>query len=127
MRNTLYKLLFVVSYPVADFVLIAFSIMFSYKVYRITEIGQHVYYHKIHIIPLSLLAAVLTILFMMAFGTYKKESSLLNVEEIKNVTKGITFSFFTFGIILFFTKLYISRYVLFFSYFFSMIFEYQQP
>lgn len=122
MKRTLYKLIFIVSYPVADFMLIAFSIMLSYKVYRITGIGQHVYYHKIHIIPLSLLAAALTVLFMMAFGTYKKESSLLNVEEIKNVTKGITFSFFTFGIILFFSKLYISRYILVFSYFFSMIF-----
>ena len=120
-KRTLYKLFFLVSYPIVDFIIIASAIMFSYKFYRILGIGQHIYYQKIHIIPLSLLAAFFTVVIMFSFGIYKDESSLLNMEEIENVVKAITLSFFVFGIILFFGKIYLSRYIIFFSYIFSLI------
>ena len=59
---------------------------------------------------------------MHIFGVYKNQSSLLNTEEIKNVIKGISLSFLLLGVILVFGKINISRYVLLFSYIFSIIF-----
>jgi exopolysaccharide biosynthesis polyprenyl glycosylphosphotransferase len=59
---------------------------------------------------------------MQIFGVYKNESSLLNMEEIKNVIKGISLSFLLVGVILVFGQVNLSRYVLFFSYIFSLIF-----
>jgi exopolysaccharide biosynthesis polyprenyl glycosylphosphotransferase len=58
---------------------------------------------------------------MHGFGVYKQESSILNVEEIKNVIKGITTTFVIVLMILVFGKLLLSRYVIFFSYIFSLI------
>jgi exopolysaccharide biosynthesis polyprenyl glycosylphosphotransferase len=59
---------------------------------------------------------------MHIFGVYKNQSSLLNTEEIKNVIRGISLSFLLLGVILVFGKINISRYVLLFSYIFSLIF-----
>ena len=109
-------------YPVVDFAILAFATMFSYKLYRLMNIGQHVYYEKTHIIPISLIFASITVIIMQAFKVYKNESSLLNMEEIKNVVKGISLSFLLLGVILVFGQINISRYVLLFSYIFSLIF-----
>ncbi len=104
-----------------DFTIIVFAILFSYKAYRVLEIGKQVVYAKLHIIPVSLTCGLITLTILTVFGAYKKESSLLNVEEIKNVVKGVSFSFLIFMLILVFGKFQLSRYVLVFSYFSSMI------
>jgi len=62
------------------------------------------------------------VLILFGFGAYKKESSVLNMEEIKNVIRGITAAFLLFTIIIVFVKLAPSRYVLLFSYIISLIF-----
>jgi len=109
-------------YPVADFLAINFAILLSYKVYRILGIGQQVYYEKLHIIPISLMASLAALIILLIFGAYKRESSLLNVEEIKNVVKGISFSYLLFAVVMVFMTLAPSRYVLVFSYFASVMF-----
>jgi len=121
MKKTFYKLIFLI-YPIVDFAILAFSIMFSYKLYWIMDIGKHVYYQKVQIIPISLIFASITVVIMQVFKVYKYESSLLNMEEIKNVIKGISLSFLLFGVVLVFGKINISRYVFLFSYIFSIIF-----
>ena len=121
MKKTFYKLIFLI-YPVIDFAILAFAIMFSYNLYWLMGIGKHVYYEQFHIIPVSLVFASITVVIMHIFGVYKNQSSLLNAEEIKNVIKGISLSFLLLGVILVFGKIDISRYVLLFSYLFSLIF-----
>ena len=101
---------------------IAFAIMGSYKVYRILGLGKQIYYESFQIIPVSLLAGLATVIILVNFGAYKRESSLLNMEEIKNVVKGISFSFLLFAVILVFGRFALSRYVLVFSYFASVMF-----
>ncbi len=101
---------------------IAFAIMGSYKVYRILGLGKQIYYESFQIIPVSLLAGLATVIILVNFGAYKRESSLLNMEEIKNVVKGISFSFLLFAVILVFGRFDMSRYVLVFSYFASVMF-----
>ena len=85
-------------FAVLDFILVAASIMVSYKIYRIFEIGQNVYYPKTGIIPTAILVGGATLATMWFVGAYKDESSVLNVEEIKCVVKGITISFMLFGL-----------------------------
>ena len=85
MRKKAFNMFFSFLYPVADFLTIAFAIMVSYKVYRILGVGRYVYYEKIHIIPMSLMASLAVVIILFIFGAYKRESNLLNAEEIKNV------------------------------------------
>ncbi len=42
MKRTVYRLIFLV-YPLVDFAILVFAIMFSYKLYRMMGIGKHVY------------------------------------------------------------------------------------
>ena len=121
MKKALHNLIFLI-YPVIDFIVLAFAILFSYKLYWMMGIGKHVYYEGFHIIPVSVVFALITVVIMQIFGVYKNESSLLNMEEIKNVIKGISLSFLLLGIILVFGQINISRYVLFLSYIFSLTF-----
>ena len=121
MKKALNNLIFLI-YPVIDFIVLVFTIVFSYKLYWFMGIGRHVHYQIVKIIPTSLLFALLTVFIMQIFGVYKNESSLLNMEEIKNVIKGISLSFLLFGVILVFGQINISRYVLFLSFLFSLTF-----
>ena len=121
MKKALHNLIFLI-YPVIDFILLAFAILFSYKLYWMMGIGKHVYYEGFHTIPASMVFASITIIIMQIFGVYKNESSLLNMEEIKNVIKGISLSFLLLGVILVFGQIDLSRYVLLFSYIFSLTF-----
>ena len=121
MKRTVYRLIFLV-YPLVDFAILVFAIMFSYKLYWIMDIGKHVYYQNVQIVPISLIFASITVIIMQIFKVYKNESSLLNMEEIKNVVKGISLSFLLLGVILVFGQINISRYVLLFSYIFSLTF-----
>lgn len=119
------KINFVVTnslYFIFDFITISLSILSSYYLYRFLRIGKQVYYAPNEIIPISFLIAFASILILFAFGAYKIESSLLNVQEIKKVIKGITFSFMVFSVIVVIIKMSPSRYVLILSYIISLIF-----
>ncbi len=121
MKKAIHSLIFLI-YPVLDFIVLAFAILFSYKLYWMMGIGKHVYYEQFHIIPVSAVFALITVVIMQIFGVYKSEYSLLNMEEIENVIKGISLSFLLLGVILVFGQINISRYVLFLSFIFSLTF-----
>ena len=103
-------------FVVIDFVLVAISIMSSYKIYRVLEIGRSVFYPKIGIVPTAIMLSALTVFVMWIYGAYRNESSVLNVGEIKSVFKGITISFLLFACLLVFGKIELSRYVVASSY-----------
>jgi len=108
-------------YPLADVCVVALSIMASYKVYRILNIGQSVVYQKLDINSISLLIAIASIILLDRCGVYKQESSVLNVEEIRNTIKGMTAAYVCFMVIMVFGKYDLSRYVIFSSYLMSLI------
>lgn len=119
MKNSLQFLLSFI-YPLTDFIVIALSIMISYKAYRFFGIGQGVIYEKIEIIPSSLLIAFVAIIVMNNFGVYKRGSSVLNAKEIQNTIKGATIAYLIVMMGLVFGRLNLSRYVIGFSYFISL-------
>ncbi len=121
MKHKIFNLSLAFIYPAIDFIVISFAIMFSYKFYRILGMGHYVFYERVQIIPYSFLISLFTVFVMYIFGTYKRTSSLLNVEEIKNTISGITFSFLLMMGIMVFGQINLSRYVLLFSYIFSLI------
>jgi len=116
-----YHFLATILYTVADFFTIFLSILFSYKLYRWLGIGQKAVYQGPDIISTTLTATLSGILILYLFGSYKKESSVLNVEEIKNVIQGFTITFVLFVAITLFTKLPVSRYMMIFAYAFSLL------
>jgi len=121
MKKKIFRFTSTSIYIFIDFAVVSFSIMAAYKLYRLSGIGQSVIYQKIEIVPVSLLIAFITVLILHSFGTYKKESSVLNVEEIKNVIKGTTTTFILSAIILVLANIDLSRYVIVFSYISSTI------
>ena len=116
-----YNLLATIFYVVADFLTIFLSILFSYKLYRWLGIGQKAVYQGPDIISATLTATLSAILILYLCGSYKKESSVLNVEEIKNVIQGFTITFVLFVVITLFTKLPVSRYMMVFAYVFCLL------
>ena len=92
MKNRLFAIGSLASFMLIDFATIAFSIMASYKLYRVMELGKYVFYPKLGIISLSLLLSLFAVFILFLFGAYKIQSSLLNVEEIRRVFKGIRLS-----------------------------------
>jgi exopolysaccharide biosynthesis polyprenyl glycosylphosphotransferase len=121
MKKKAYKIIIVAVFPLVDFCLIVLAVVFSYKIYRFLGIGKQVYYEEFYMISLALSASLLTVLTLFIFGAYKKESSVLNAEEIRNVVEGLSFSFLIFMVVLVFGKFNLSRYVIFFSYVISMV------
>jgi len=116
MKHRLFSISSFAGYMMIDFATIALSIMASYKIYRVLELGKYVFYPKLSIIPLSLLISLGVVFILFLLGAYKNESSLLNVREIKSVAKGISLGFLLVAAVLVFAKIELSRYVLVFSY-----------
>ena len=121
MRKNLYRIILVTGYPVIDFILVASAILLSYLAYRHMEIGMQVHYDLTNLSLVAIGCSFITVLFMHGFGAYKKESGLLNVEEIKSVIIGVTVSFFLFVIVMMFVRYAPSRYVLVMSYVFTVL------
>jgi exopolysaccharide biosynthesis polyprenyl glycosylphosphotransferase len=115
-----HNFLAVMLYTVADFLTIFFSILISYKLYRWLGIGQKAVYQEQDIISVTLTVTLSAILILYLFGSYKKESSVLNAEEIKNVIQGFTVAFVFFVVITLFTKLPVSRYMMIFAFALSL-------
>ena len=122
MKKKLFNLIISSLYPASDFIAVTLAILSSYNLYRLLGIGKQVYYEKTNIIALSLITALATVIIMLILRAYKKASSVLNVEEIKNAVKGVTLTFILFAVVVIFLKLAPSRYVLIFSYIFSLLF-----
>jgi hypothetical protein len=85
-----HNFLAVMLYTAADFITIFFSILISYKLYRWLGIGQKAVYQEQDINSVTLTVTLSAILILYLFGSYKKESSVLNAEEIKNVIQGFS-------------------------------------
>lgn len=105
---------------IVDFIVVFFSILFSYKLYRVLEIGQNVYYKKIDIIPISLVASAFVIFILVISGAYDRDSGVLNAKEIEKTIKGVTVSFLVLTLIFYFGKFNFSRYVVAISYIVSL-------
>jgi exopolysaccharide biosynthesis polyprenyl glycosylphosphotransferase len=120
MKKRIYNALLFLLYPVLDFFVLVGAIISSYYFYRFLEIGRQVYYPRDFVLLISLIASLFTVIILQIVGAYKRESSLLNVEEIKNVVKGISFSFLLFMLVFVLGKYAPSRYALFFSYIFCI-------
>ena len=120
MKKRIYNALLFSLYPVLDFFVLSGAIISSYYFYRFLEIGRQVYYPKDFVFLISSVASLFIVIILQIVGAYKRESSLLNVEEIKNVVKGISFSFLLFMLVFVLGKYAPSRYVLFFSYIFCI-------
>lgn len=121
MKRSVFQVTLSLLYPLADFAIVAFSIMASYKLYRVLGIGQSVVYRKPEIIPISLLVALAAVCVMAVCGVYKKESSVLNAEEIKNTLMGASVAYTGVMVILVFGRFDLSRYVILFSYVFTLL------
>jgi len=108
-------------YMLVDFAVISVCIMGSYKVYRLLEIGKELYYPKYGIVPVSLVVAAGSVGILYLMQAYRRQSSLLNMEEIKAVFKGVSLSFLLLALILMLGRIQLSRYVLSFSYIFCLL------
>ena len=120
MRQKLYNILYLCSYPVIDFFILVTAILFSYTLYRYLGIGKRVYYDTSEFLFISSIVAAVSVLILAILGSYKEESSVLNVEETKNVIKGVTLSFMLFSVIFVFIKFSPSRYLLVIAYCISL-------
>jgi len=114
MKNKILNIIFHLYSPVTDFAVILFCILLSYKLYLFLEIGKNLRYGNMETFQTAFQTAFFTVLIMKGTGVYKEESSVLNVKELKNVIKGISFSLLIFGLVLVFCNIRISRYLLFF-------------
>lgn len=110
-----------VYYQVFDLIVVFFSIVASYQMYRVLEIGKGVFYTNSEIILVSSACSLVTVIVMTFTGTYTKESGVLNSREIQNTLRGVTLSFFLFILIFYFGKIELSRYVIMFSYVMSAV------
>ena len=106
--------------PVMDFVLITCAGLFSYGLYRFLGIGQNAVYPFQNVFQTCLAAGLISVSILFFMGAYKRESGLLNVQEIKNTVKGMTISFLLFLSAMVLLKYQIPRYVLVFSYVLSI-------
>ena len=120
MKKNIYRAVSSLTYQLIDFVIITISIWIAYKLYRLSGIGESVIYQKVEIIPVSIFIGLFTTFIMRLLGTYRSDSSILNVKEISNTTKGLTIAFLLIMVIMVFGKFDISRYVIVFSYFISI-------
>jgi len=100
---------------------LATAIITSYYFYQFLGIGKQVHYPKNYIFTVGFVASLITVFILHVVGAYKKESGVLNVEEIKKVLKGISLSFLLFMMTFVFVKYAPSRYVVFFSYIFCIL------
>jgi len=121
MKSYIYKVVSSLTNQLIDFVIITISIWIAYKLYRISGIGESVIYQKIEIIPVSIFAGLFATFVMRLFGVYRSNSSILNVREISNTTKCLTVAFLMIMVIMVFGRVAISRYVIIFSYFISLV------
>lgn len=121
MKSKIYNLIIFFLYPTFDFIAVTLAILSAYSLYRFLGIGKQVYYERGDIIILSLLTALVTVNIMIILRAYKKASSVLNAEEIKNAVKGISIVFVLFAITTIFIKWAPSRYILVFSYIISLL------
>lgn len=121
MKSYLYRAVSSLTYQLIDFAIITISIWIAYKLYRLSGIGESVIYQKIEIIPVSIFAGLFATFVMRLFRVYQSDSSILNVREISNTTKGLSIAFLLIMVIMVFGKFAISRYVIVFSYIISLV------
>jgi exopolysaccharide biosynthesis polyprenyl glycosylphosphotransferase len=116
-----HNLLAYLLYITVDFITILISNVFSYDLYHWLGIGQQAVYRESDIISATLIVTLTAIFILYLFGAYKKESSVLNVAELKNVIQGFTVTFFLFIAITLFTKAPVSRYLMVLAYATSLL------
>lgn len=121
MRNKTFGFFMAAIYRLVDFAAICSGMLAAYKIYRTLNIGRRVNYTNMQVLTAALLASAAAIVILQIAGAYRRESSLLNANEIKSVCKGISFSYLLFAVVLYFGTIYISRYTVALSYVFSLV------
>jgi len=104
MKRKIYQTFSSLICQLIDFAVITVSIWIAYKLYRISGLGESVIYQKTDIIPVSMTMGLFVIVIMRFFKVYQINSSVMNVEEIQNTTKGLTSAFLLIMVILVFWK-----------------------
>jgi len=120
MKSGTFTIFMAAVYRAVDFVVLFAGMLASYRLYRLLNIGRQVYYPDHQVMMAALIASATVVVVLQIVGAYRRESSLLNVNEIKAVCKGITISYLLFAVFLYFGTIYLSRYTLALSYFLSM-------
>lgn len=122
MKARIFKAFLVVVYAMIDFVILSLGPLASYKLYRFLDLGGQAFYPDAEMIKMSLVSAFVIIVILQIIGAYKSEQSILNVNEIKYVTKGVTLGYMFLAVILVLGKIDISRYTFTLSFILSLVF-----
>ncbi len=121
MKTGTFTLFMAALYRGIDFLVLFAGMLASYRFYRLLNIGRQVYYPDHQVMIAAVVAAASVVVVIQIVGGYRRESSLLNVNEIKAVCKGVTISYLVFAVFLYFGTIYLSRYTLAFSYVLSLV------
>ncbi len=121
MKTGTFTLFMAALYRGIDFLVLFAGMLGSYRLYRLLNIGRQVYYPDHQVMIAALIAAATVVVVLQIVGAYRRESSLLNVNEIKAVCKGVTIGYLAFAVFLYFGTIYLSRYTLAFSYVLSLV------
>jgi len=121
MKSKIWKTVSLILYPILDWVCVFGSCILAYNIYYYLGIGKQIAYGHSQYIVISLLAALVALLTLHISNAYSRESSVLNVVEIRRVIKGITAAFFLYILLTFFLRANHSRYMVVMAFLFSLI------
>ena len=109
-------------YPVFDFAGIVICGLLAYHTYHALEMGKQMVYPWTTLLGASVLTGILTCIVLWFTGAYQKESSLLNVSELRSVIKGICLAFTLFAVATFTFRAQPSRYMVGIAFGYALIF-----
>ncbi len=121
MKTIIWETISWVVYPVLDWASVFVSCLLAYTIYHHLEIGRQVTYGRIEYVTISILAATVALITLYMSGAYKRDSSVLNVSEIKSVVKGVTYAFLLYLLLTFILRVNHSRYIVIMAFIFSLI------
>jgi exopolysaccharide biosynthesis polyprenyl glycosylphosphotransferase len=121
MKRKIWKTASIILYPILDWVCVFGSCLLSYNIYYYFELGKQVAYGETEYIMISFIAALVVLIALQLNGAYHRESSLLNVAEIRSVIKGITLSFLLYVLLTFSLRVTHSRYMVVMAFLFSIV------
>lgn len=109
-------------YPLIDFIGIFGCCALAYYTYDLLNIGKQMYYPPEVLLPVCALTGALTCIVLLFTGAYSRESSLLNVVEMRAVIKGVLIAFLLFTLATFGMRLHPARYVVTLAFSYCMVF-----
>ena len=120
MGKFMYRLTLTGFYLFLDCVCILFSVLLAYSTYHFFNLGMEVTYEFSTLVSFSLALAVVGCVILFIFGAYRRESGILNVQEVKNVILGILTCFAITNTFFFAIQFAPSRYIMVLSFLFML-------